>query len=58
MSRRTHKKYSSELRLKAVEDYLSDKGAMKQIREKYRILANKQLININWIKWYNGHRDF
>ncbi|MBR3806491.1 MAG: transposase [Clostridia bacterium] len=56
MSRRTHKKYSSELRLKAVEDYLSDKGAMKQIREKYGILANKQLIN--WIKWYNGHRDF
>ena len=29
---------------------------MKQIREKYGILANKQLIN--WIKWYNGHRKF
>ena len=29
---------------------------MKQIREKYGILANKQLIN--WIKWYNGHREF
>ena len=58
MPRRTHKnkKYSSELRLKAVEDYLSGKGTMKQIREKYGILANKQLIN--WIKWYNGHREF
>ena len=57
MPRRTHKnkKYSSELRLKAVEDYLSGKGTMKQIREKYGILANKQLIN--WIKWYNGHRE-
>ena len=58
MPRRTHKnkKYSPELRLKAVEDYLSGKGTMKQIREKYGILANKQLIN--WIKWYNGHREF
>ena len=58
MPRRTHKnkKYSSELRLKAVEDYLSGKGTMKQIREKYGILANKQLIN--WIKWYNGQREF
>ena len=56
MPRRTHKKYSFELRLKAVEDYLSGKGTMKQIREKYGILANKQLIN--WIKRYNGHREF
>ena len=58
MPRRTHKnkKYSTELRLKAVEDYLSGKGTMKQIREKYGILANKQLIN--WILWYNGHREF
>ena len=58
MPRRTHKnkKYSPELRLNAVEDYLSGKGTMKQIREKYGILANKQLIN--WIKWYNGHREF
>ena len=58
MPRRTHKnkKYSPELRFNAVEDYLSGKGTMKQIREKYGILANKQLIN--WIKWYNGHREF
>ncbi len=58
MPRRTHKnkKYSPELRLKAVEDYLSGKGTMKEIREKYGILANKQLIN--WIKWYNGYREF
>ena len=58
MPRRTHKnkKYSSELRLKAVEDYLSGKGTMKQIREKYGIIANKQLIN--WILWYNGHKEY
>ena len=58
MQRKSHKnkKYSSELRMKAVEDYLSGKGTMKQIREKYGILANKQLIN--WIMWYNGHREF
>ena len=53
---RKNKKYSPELRMKAVEDYLSGKGTMKQIREKYGILANKQLIN--WIMWYNGHREF
>jgi transposase-like protein len=41
--------------MKAVEDYLSGKGTMKQIRAKYGILANKQLIN--WIMWYNGHRE-
>ena len=58
MPRRRHKnkKYSSELRLKAVEDYLSGKGTMKQIREKYGIIANKQLIN--WILWYNGHKEY
>ena len=58
MQRKSHKnkKYSPELRMKAVEDYLSGKGTMKQIREKYGILANKQLIN--WIMWYNGHREF
>ena len=58
MQRKSHKnkKYSTELRLKAVDDYLSGKGTMKQIREKYGILADKQLIN--WIKWYNGHREF
>ena len=57
MQRKSHKnkKYSPELRMKAVEDYLSGKGTMKQIREKYGILANKQLIN--WIMWYNGHRE-
>ena len=53
---RKNKKYSPELRMKAVEDYLSGKGTMKQIRAKYGILANKQLIN--WIMWYNGHREF
>ena len=57
MPRKSHKnkKYSPELRLNAVEDYLTGKGTMKQIREKYGILSNKQLIN--WIKWYNGHRE-
>ena len=52
---RKNKKYSPELRMKAVEDYLSGKGTMKQIRAKYGILANKQLIN--WIMWYNGHKE-
>ena len=58
MPRRTHKnkKYSSELRLKAVEDYLSGKGSIRAICKKYKIRDTKQLRN--WIKVYNGHKDF
>ena len=53
---RKNKKYSAELKLSAVMDYLGGGGTMKEICKKYGILANKQLIN--WIKWYNGHREF
>ena len=58
MQRRTHKnkKYSAELKLRAVLDYLGGGGTMKEICRKYGILSDKQLCN--WIIWYNGHREF
>ena len=56
MSIRSHKKYSVELKLKAVNDYLSGKGTQWEICKKYEILSTKQLYN--WILWYNGHREF
>lgn len=58
MQRRSHKnkKYSAELKLSAVLDYLGGGGTMKEICRKYEILSDKQLCN--WILWYNGHKEF
>ena len=54
MPRKNHKnkKYSKELKLQAVQDYISGQGSLKEICRKYEILSDKQLQN--WIKWYNG----
>ena len=43
MPKRIHKKYSVELKLKAVNDYLSGKGTQWEICKKYEILSTKQL---------------
>jgi len=56
MSRRRNKKYSKELKLQAVQDYLSEKGSYETLRKKYEILSTKQLRN--WVKWYTGHKGF
>ena len=57
MPRRSHKnkKYSTELKLKAVKEYLNGGGSQLEICKKYEILSDKQLRN--WILWYNGHRE-
>ena len=54
MPRKNHKnkKYSKELKLQAVQDYISGQGSLKAICRKYEILSDKQLQS--WIKWYNG----
>ena len=54
MSGKNHKnkKYSKELKLQAVQDYISGNGSLREISRKYEILSDKQLQN--WIKWYNG----
>lgn len=56
MSRRRNKKYSKEIKVKAVEEYLAGKGSQSEICKKYKILCTKQLRY--WIKWYNGHKEF
>ena len=57
MSRRKkNKKYSAELKLKAVQDYLKGGGSLRDICHKYKIKNEKSLRE--WILWYNGHREF
>lgn len=58
MQRKSHKnkKYGKELKLQAVQDYISGNGSLREISRKYEILSNKQLRN--WIKMYNGHKEF
>ena len=58
MPRRTHKnkKYSAELKIQAVQSYLSGEGGLWTVCKKYGILNEKQLRN--WIMWYNGRREF
>ena len=58
MPRKSHKNkvYSAELKLQAVQDYLSGKGSLRSICKRYGILNKKQLQN--WLLCYNGHKDF
>jgi transposase-like protein len=57
MPRRSHKnkKYSAELKIKAVQSYLNGEGGLRTVCKKYGILNEKQLRC--WILWYNGHRE-
>lgn len=51
---RTHKQiYSVELKLKAVQDYLSGQYSQYQIIDKYKIASRTQLKR--WIDQYNSH---
>jgi len=54
--RHNNKKYSRELKLNAVNDYLSGKGSQKEICLKYKI-SNKSILR-QWVKVYNGHKEF
>lgn len=48
--------YPGELKRQAVEEYLTGKGSVQNICEKYQIRSERQLRN--WIKVYNRHGDF
>lgn len=50
-----NKRYSRELKLQAVQDYLSGKGSLDDICRKYKIRAKSKLQN--WISLYNGHGE-
>ena len=58
MQRRRHKnnKYSKELKLQAVKDYLKGEGSYETLKEKYKLRSSTQLKN--WVMWYNGHKEF
>ena len=58
MQRKSHKnkKYSVELKLTAVKDYLNGGGSQREICKKYGIVHMRQLYD--WIMWYNGHKEF
>ena len=55
MSRKRNK-YSAELKLQAVQDYLTGKGSLRKICKKYEIPDHKMLRQ--WISCYNGHKDY
>ena len=48
--------YSEKLKLKAVEEYLSGTGSLREIAAKYGLRSNRQLRC--WIKRYNSGKDF
>ena len=48
--------YSPELKLQAVQEYLSGKGSQAELSKKYGLRDRKQLRN--WLKVYNAHGDF
>ena len=50
-----YKKYSKELKLQAVLDYLGGLGSQDDICKKYRIRSKAKLQV--WIKKYNGHEE-
>lgn len=53
---RTHnQKYSTELKLQAVREYIDGRLSQYQIIDKYKIASTTQLAN--WIKKYNGHSN-
>ena len=58
MKRTTHKnnKYSKEMKLQAVKDYLNGEGSYETLKEKYKLRSSTQLKN--WVMWYNGHKEF
>lgn len=54
---KTHfNKYSPELKLQAVQDYLSGEYSQYQIIDKYKIASRTQLAR--WINKYNNHSSF
>ena len=53
---REHRRYSSELKNRAVQDYLAGKGSLRQLCIQYGISDKKSLRQ--WILCYNGHKEF
>ena len=54
-NRRNHV-YSPEIKLQAVQEYLSGKGSQAELSKKYGLRDRRQLQN--WLKVYNAYGDF
>ena len=54
-SKSKQRAYPKELKMEAVQEYLSGGGSQADICRKYKIYSRKQLRN--WIKQYNGHKE-
>ena len=52
----TQKKYTAEIKIAAVKEYLEGKGSQVEICKKYNITTDSILIQ--WIKCYNSGKDF
>ena len=53
LSYQKNRVYPSELKLKAVQEYLSGSGSLREISKKYKLRNERQLSN--WIKVYHAH---
>lgn len=56
LPKRHNQKYSKEMKLSAVMDYLAGKGFRQEICQKYKIQSTKPLKD--WLKMYNRHEGF
>lgn len=54
--RTRNRSYSAELKLRAVQDYLSGQYSQYEIIDKYKIASRTQLKR--WLDKYNGHSSF
>jgi len=55
LEKKANQSYSKELKIMAVEEYISGKGSMEDIQRKYHIFSERQLRN--WILLYNSNME-
>ena len=53
--KKNYKKWSNEIKITAVREYLDGRGSIADICKKYKISTS--VIFRRWILWYNGHRE-
>ena len=53
--KKNYKKWSNEIKITAVREYLDGRGSIEDICKKYKISTS--VIFRRWILWYNGRRE-
>ena len=54
--KKNYKKWSNEIKVTAVREYLDGHGSIEDICKKYKISTS--VIFRRWVLWYNCHREF